>query len=173
MNASCSSAETSRVRLPFSLTMGGVRLAGAEPSLVLPSAVYKIPPRPSLEGWKAQDWGENSFIWEGRLRVVESGNKAVLKLEVGPLLPPPPLPLEAHSSPSEIFGLILCLVASDLKDANTGELFATSPYDPPGTNVEPVLDSSRYFAVRVVNEQGGKATIGMGYVNASLLFSFA
>lgn len=53
-----------------------------EPMALAPGSVYKIPPRPSLSGWKAQDWGENSFIWEGRLRIVESGNKAVLKLEV-------------------------------------------------------------------------------------------
>lgn len=59
---------------------------------------------------------------------------------------------------------LLPLARSAHQDANTGELFATSPYDPPGTNVEPVLDSSRYFAVRIVNEQGGKATIGMGCV---------
>jgi hypothetical protein len=62
-----------------------------------PLPVYKIPPRPSLSGWKAQDWGENSFIWEGRLRIVESGNKAVLKLEVRGHLPPA-LPAEARAA---------------------------------------------------------------------------
>jgi len=45
-------------------------------------AVYKIPTRPSLAGWKAAEWGEQAFMWQGRLRIVESKGLAVLKLEV-------------------------------------------------------------------------------------------
>lgn len=48
----------------------------------------------------------------------------------------------------------------------TGDLFATCPYDVTGTSVEPVLDSSRYFVLRVESEVGDagkrKAYIGLG-----------
>ncbi|CED83642.1 Uncharacterized conserved protein [Phaffia rhodozyma] len=100
--------------------------------------VYKIPPRPNLSGWKAQDWGEDSFMWEGRLRILQKGGHAVIKLE----------------------------------DSNTGEMFANCPYDPPGSSVEPVLDSSRYFVLRIVDESGRKASIGMGFEERGDAFDF-
>lgn len=54
-----------------------------------------------------------------------------------------------------------------LEDKDSGDLFALCPYDVSGQSVEPVLDSSRYFVLRVENEspEGGpkkKAFIGMG-----------
>lgn len=49
---------------------------------------------------------------------------------------------------------------------SSGELFALSPYDITGQSVEPVLDSSRYFVLRVESEgpsgESRKAYIGMG-----------
>jgi hypothetical protein len=52
------------------------------PTVLSARTVYKVGPRPSMAGYKAADWGEQSFMWEGRLRIVESGKGAVLKLEV-------------------------------------------------------------------------------------------
>ncbi len=53
-----------------------------------------------------------------------------------------------------------------LEDGDSGELFAECPYDVKGTSVEPVLDSSRYFVLRVESEgpdgRKKKAYIGMG-----------
>lgn len=48
--------------------------------------VYKVGPRPSISGYKAADW-EGNMIWEGRLRIVETGKTgAILKFEVRPSL---------------------------------------------------------------------------------------
>jgi len=57
------------------------------------------------------------------------------------------------------------------EDPTTGELFANTTYDPAKPSVEGVLDSSRYFVVRV--EDGGrKAYIGMGFLERSDSFDF-
>lgn len=54
-----------------------------------------------------------------------------------------------------------------LEDGETGELFAAAPYDVTGKSVEPVLDSSRYFVLRVESdgpepERRRTAYIGVG-----------
>lgn len=49
-----------------------------------------------------------------------------------------------------------------LEDPTTGDLFASAPYTDPGA-VETTLDSSRFFAVRVVGEGGRKAVLGIGF----------
>jgi len=57
------------------------------------------------------------------------------------------------------------------EDAQTGELFARALYDPSTPSVEAVLDSSRYFVVRV-EDTGRKAYIGMGFAERSDSFDF-
>jgi hypothetical protein len=42
-----------------------------------------------------------------------------------------------------------------LEDSQTGELFASSPYDPEANTVEQVTDSSRYFVIRIVDASSG------------------
>lgn len=64
-----------------------------------------------------------------------------------------------------------------MEDAGTGELFAASPYDVSGSSVEAVLDSSRYFVLRVESVDPGsgktrKAYIGMGFQDRSDAFDF-
>ena len=49
----------------------------------LTPVVYQVPPRTSATGYKAADWNVETFLWKGRLRVVEIGDKCELKLEVG------------------------------------------------------------------------------------------
>ncbi|KAL7010101.1 hypothetical protein EMMF5_000120 [Cystobasidiomycetes sp. EMM_F5] len=60
-----------------------------------------------------------------------------------------------------------------LEDSNTGELFAQCPYDLAGKAVEPTLDSSRYFALRVIDVNSGKsAYLGMGFRERPEAFDF-
>lgn len=47
------------------------------------TAVYQVPPRTSVSGYKAAEWNVESFMWKGRLRVLEIGPKCEIKLEVG------------------------------------------------------------------------------------------
>lgn len=57
-----------------------------------------------------------------------------------------------------------------LEDANSGELFASAPYDVTGKSVEAVLDSSRYFVIRVESDDHGTkrhAYIGVGVRSAT------
>ncbi|PPQ66449.1 hypothetical protein CVT26_011207 [Gymnopilus dilepis] len=63
-------------------------------------------------------------------------------------------------------------VSLNLEDAQTGELvFARADYDPARPSVEAVLDSSRYFVIRV--EDGGKkAYIGLGFAERTDSFDF-
>ncbi|KAF7363847.1 DUF1681 domain-containing protein [Mycena sanguinolenta] len=57
------------------------------------------------------------------------------------------------------------------EDPQTGELFAKADYDVTRPPVEAVLDSSRYFVVRI-EDAGKKAYIGMGFQERSDSFDF-
>ncbi|KAJ1929732.1 hypothetical protein FBU59_007021, partial [Linderina macrospora] len=60
-----------------------------------------------------------------------------------------------------------------LEDKGTAELFAACPIDPKGLAVEQVLDSSRYFVLRVQDEAtGSKMYIGIGFLDRSEAFDF-
>ncbi|KAF8911049.1 hypothetical protein CPB84DRAFT_1763227 [Gymnopilus junonius] len=62
-------------------------------------------------------------------------------------------------------------VSLNLEDAQTGELFARAEYDPARPSVEAVLDSSRYFVIRV-EDAGKKAYIGLGFAERTDSFDF-
>jgi len=62
-------------------------------------------------------------------------------------------------------------VAIQFEDVTTGELFAKADYDPAKPSVEAVLDSSRYFVVRV-EDNGKRAYIGMGFLERTDSFDF-
>jgi len=98
--------------------------------------VYKIGPRPSAAGYKAQDWDPTKFIWSGRLVIVEKGDKCTVRLE----------------------------------EPNTGDGFALVPID--DTAVEPVIDSSRYFVLKIQDGSGRHAFVGMGFTERNDAFDF-
>lgn len=102
--------------------------------------VYKIPPRSSAQGHRANDWNGH-HLWTGRCRVIAKGSQCEIKLE----------------------------------DSSSGRLFATCPVNcdadaPP--SVEPVLDSSRYFVLRIEDGSGKHAFIGLGFTDRSHAFDF-
>lgn len=60
-----------------------------------------------------------------------------------------------------------------LEDSSTGELFAQCEYKEDNNSVEPVIDSSRYFVLRIEDQASGKhAYIGMGFQERSEAFDF-
>ena len=75
------------------------------------------------------------------------------------------------SIPSSSSDRDLLSVTINLEDPATGELFAASPYVSEAV-VQSALDSSRFFAVRVVGEGGMKATLGIGFEDRSEAFDF-
>ena len=104
--------------------------------------VYNIPPLTSNKGYTASGWTADNNkrqIFTARLRIIETA-----------------VPLPAEDAGESLSTEIL------LEDPSTGELFAKAPYADAGA-VEAVLDSSRFFATRVVGEGGMKAVLGIGF----------
>lgn len=106
--------------------------------------IYQIPPLKSLsQGHRAAGWDVSNPIWEGSLRMLEIEDLTTRKV-TGEL---------------------------QLLDTDSGELFAAAPYTKEGKGVEPVSDSGRYFAVRVVNGSQS-AVLGLGFKDRSEAFEF-
>lgn len=60
-----------------------------------------------------------------------------------------------------------------LHDPNTGELFANCPVKEKGSKaVDQVIDSSRYFALRIDDGKGRHAYVGMGFRDRSHAYDF-
>ncbi|OCK82409.1 adaptin ear-binding coat-associated protein 1 NECAP-1 [Lepidopterella palustris CBS 459.81] len=116
--------------------------------------VYNIPPLTSTKGYTAATWTANNNrlqIFTARLRILETAI---------------PLPSSALHPAEKVSTTLL------LEDPATGALFAAAPYTAPAA-VEQALDSSRFFAVRVVGEGGRKATLGIGFEERSDAFDFS
>jgi hypothetical protein len=119
--------------------------------------IYAIPPLTSTRGFNAGPWTAPpkptaQQIFTARMRLVETS------------IPSP----SSSASSSDRDSLSVTL---NLEDPTTGELFAASPYVSEAV-VQPALDSSRFFAVRVVGEGGMKATLGIGFEDRSDAFDF-
>jgi adaptin ear-binding coat-associated protein 1/2 len=115
--------------------------------------VYRIPPITSNRGFNAASWTQNpaDHIFTARLRVIETA-----------------IPPAANSTTGVSESITVNLL---LEDPSTMQLFAASPYTHPSA-VEQALDSSRFFALRVVGERGMKATLGVGFEQRPEAFEF-
>ncbi|GKU03215.1 hypothetical protein FLAG1_05695 [Fusarium langsethiae] len=113
--------------------------------------VYNIPPLTSTKGYSASTWTAEPqrHIFTARLRVVETAYESASSTNTNQLK-----------------------VDAVLEDASTGQLFAAAPYTAPGV-VEPVLDSSRFFALTVRDPQGRKAILGIGFEERSEAFDLS
>lgn len=112
--------------------------------------VYNIPPLTTTKGYHAASWTADSnkrLIFTARLRIVETA-----------------IP-HADGSGESLSTDIL------LEDSASGQLFAAAPYADVGA-VEAALDSSRFFAVRVVGDGGRKAVLGIGFEDRSEAIDF-
>ncbi|KAK9458140.1 adaptin ear-binding coat-associated protein 1 NECAP-1 [Dipodascopsis uninucleata] len=109
--------------------------------------VYQIPPLRSSKGYRAAEWSVDNPLWRGRMRI----------LEISP------------TTSSRSGSYLKCEIR--LEDVDTGELFACAPYFENGKGVEQVLDSTRFFVIRVV-DGNRHAYLGMGFQERSDAFDF-
>ncbi|PQE26286.1 adaptin ear-binding coat-associated 2 protein [Rutstroemia sp. NJR-2017a BBW] len=112
--------------------------------------VYNIPPLTSTKGYVAATWTENNNarqIFTARVRILETA-------------------MPEKNGEEKVKADIL------LEDPSNGQLFAAAPYNVTSA-VEQVLDSSRFFAVRVQGEGGRKAVLGIGFEERSEAFDFS
>ncbi|QUC16781.1 uncharacterized protein UV8b_01022 [Ustilaginoidea virens] len=110
-----------------------------------PVHVYRIPPLASVQGHSAAAWTADPSrrIFLARLRVVETA---------------------APGAPPKVDVV--------LEDPSGGGLFAAAPYAHPSA-VEPVLDSSRFFALTVRDPSGRRAVLGIGFEDRAHAFDLA
>jgi hypothetical protein len=124
-----------------------------------PVHVYGIPPLMSMKGYTAADWttpdprngGKTMQIFTARLRILETATPFTV----------PGTDQEHEQVKTDIV----------LEDPSTGTLFAAAPYTDESA-VEHAVDSSRFFALRVVGEGGRKAMLGIGFEDRSEAFDF-
>ncbi|TGJ83705.1 hypothetical protein E0Z10_g5086 [Xylaria hypoxylon] len=111
--------------------------------------VYNIPPMTPGKGHVAASWtadGNKRQIFTARLRVLETA-------------------ITQASGEEKVKADIV------LEDQRNGQLFAAAPYTGVAV-VESASDSSRFFALRVQDEAGRKATLGIGFEERSDAFDF-
>ncbi|KAI9728220.1 MAG: hypothetical protein M1828_004681 [Chrysothrix sp. TS-e1954] len=126
--------------------------------------VYPVPPLTSNKGYKASTWTNNPPIATVRVRLVETAVPGRYALPGGVAVAQG-LPSSTSAATETVKTTIL------LEDLSSGELFAAAPYVHP-TSVQQAIDSSRFFAVRVVGDGGRKATLGVGFEERSEAFDF-
>ncbi|KAJ6444894.1 adaptin ear-binding coat-associated protein 2 [Purpureocillium lavendulum] len=133
--------------------------------------VYNIPPLTSMRGHSATAWtaDPSRHIFTARLRVIETSTSEPLSSSSSSSTSSPAAAAQASSSSQHIK---VDLVLEDTSSPSTPQLFAAAPYTHPSA-VEPVVDSSRFFAITVRDDQGRKAVLGIGFEERSDAFDMA
>ena len=123
--------------------------------------VYAIPPLTSTKGYNASSWTQPPYkqIFTARLRILETA------------VPNLPSNTTSSAGPSKTAAGESISTSILLEDPETNALFAEAPYTSP-VAVSAALDSSRFFALRVVGDGGRKATLGIGFEERSEAFDF-
>lgn len=105
-------------------------------------SVFKIPPRSTSGGYKCGEWLQSDKIWTGRLRVVSCHDRCEIRLE------------DPNAAAEELFAA--CFVYPGQRE----------------NSVEPVLDSSRYFVLKIEDGRGKHAFVGLGFGERNEAFDF-
>ena len=128
--------------------------------------IYKLPPRPDASrGWQCQQWPKENHIAAVRVEIVAKGEACSIKLvgEDGALFAQCPLCRRKDQK-------ILPLTAP-LNDPHAPPC-GRRDNNNPQLSVEPAIDSSRYFVLRVSDGSGRYAYLGMGFLERPDAFEF-
>ena len=129
--------------------------------------VFRIPPKPDSRGHRAELWDRGNPVFTGRIKVLQKG-KALMVQIFAP---------KKGAKPDD------ANIGGNVGAASDFELFAMCPIElaadreKPQSDmdffVEKVQDSSRYFAVRIVDGKSGRSThVGIGFRERNDTFSF-
>ena len=116
--------------------------------------VYKVPPLRTASGHRAEDWGLATPLFTGHMRVFQADTK--LKID-----------LFAYRDPAT-------LMTSDENLVLFGECpIEVKPKEDITTYVDSVIDSSRYFVLRLKDPKSSRTTsIGVGFREREIAFDF-
>ncbi|KAL8672652.1 MAG: hypothetical protein Q9168_002893 [Polycauliona sp. 1 TL-2023] len=128
--------------------------------------IYTIPPLTTTKGYTTTGWSPliaptasnpTPAPITTRLRVLETSSTSTTS--------------SSASSEQQQGNSYNITTAILLEDPTSGDLFAAAPYTSP-SSVEAVLDSARFFAVRVEGEGGRRAVLGIGFEDRSEAIDF-
>lgn len=112
-----------------------------------PVLIYGVPPlAPNSKGYNSAQWLRSPPMFTANLEIVETSTPV-------------------SSSEDRIN------VEINLLDPSNRDLFAAAPYNHPSV-LTPCADSGRYFALRVADDSGRKATLGIGLESREDAFEF-
>ncbi|ORZ32446.1 hypothetical protein BCR44DRAFT_33726 [Catenaria anguillulae PL171] len=132
--------------------------------------VFPLPPRSSAQGYKAASW-DTSKAWTGRLRIlhVTYSSPAHATGHLGAALAKQVFAKPPTGQPEKPYSL--CVLK--LEDATSGDLFGESLIRDVEADVERVLDSSRYFVIKLVDRASGRSAFaGFGFADRADAFDF-
>jgi hypothetical protein len=193
---------TSRVTVPATLAPSNTVAAPVPPAaqemddeageeqllLTLPECfVYKVPPRPAASGYRAMDWGLDTPLLTGYIRLVARGPAIAISVWQRPDQVSAPAAAGASSGHAPAAAAAATRSLAMAPAAAGHRLVAVCRVPMPDTTyplgggaasqpleywVEPVVDSSRYFALRITSHDQRSAQVGMGFRERQHAFDF-